>query len=202
MKKNMDRTVAWLEQHHIDLGTIAGTLALVIGGFFVIILVNRTLRLWLTRLEPRIHLPYETVLIVTRVVNGALWTITALLVLDAWGVSIGGLWTLLVGGAAVIGVGFLATWAIVSNVTASFCLTLWRPFRLGHTVEIVPENLKGRVIDVNLMFTTLRDESGAAITIPNNLFFQKMFKVSGSAEQTAFELLEARERGKRIANSQ
>jgi small-conductance mechanosensitive channel len=193
----MDRTVAWLEQHHIDLGTIVGSLALVIGAFLVILLVNRMLRLWLNRLEPRIHLPYETVLIITRAVNSALWVITALLVLDAWGVSIGGLWTLLVGGAAVIGVGFLATWAIVSNVTASFCLTLWRPFRLGHTVEIVPENLKGRVIDVNLMFTTLREEGGAAITIPNNLFFQKMFKVSGSAEQTAFEVLE---RAKRVSS--
>jgi small-conductance mechanosensitive channel len=198
----MDRTVAWLERHHVDLGTILGSLALVVGAFLVILLVNRMLRLWLTRLESRIHLPYETILTVTRIVNGALWLITALLVLDAWGVSIGGLWTLIVGGAAVIGVGFLATWAIISNVTASFCLTLWRPFRLGHTVEIVPENLKGRVIDVNLMFTTLREEGGAAITIPNNLFFQKMFKVSGSAEQMPFEVLEARERGKRMSSSE
>jgi len=196
----MDRTVAWLERHHVDLGTILGSLALVVGAFLVILLVNRMLRLWLSRLESRIHLPYETILTVTRIVNGALWLITALLVLDAWGVSIGGLWTLIVGGAAVIGVGFLATWAIISNVTASFCLTLWRPFRLGHTVEIVPENLKGRVIDVNLMFTTLREEGGAAITVPNNLFFQKMFKVSGSAEQMPFEVLEARERGKRIVS--
>jgi len=30
------------------------------------------------------------------------------------------------------------------------------------------------------MFTVLREESGSVLQIPNNLFFQKMFRVSGS----------------------
>ena len=57
---------------------------------------------------------------------------------------------------------------------------------------MLPENVKGRVIDRNLMFTALREESGSVIQIPNNLFFQKMFRVVG-AEQSAFELLERKE---------
>jgi len=31
------------------------------------------------------------------------------------------------------------------------------------------------------MFTILREESGIVLQIPNNLFFQKMFRVSGHA---------------------
>ena len=188
----MDQTVAWLDQHHISLATVLATIALVVGAAIVILLVNRTLHHWLKQIEARLHLSYETVLLVTRVVNGVLWVIAALLLLDVWGVGIGGLWTLLVGAAAVIGVGFMATWAMVSNLTASFFLALWRPFHLGQVVEIVPENLKGRVIDRNLMFTALREENGSVIQIPNNLFFQKMFRVVG-AEQSAFELLERKE---------
>ena len=76
--------------------------------------------------------------------------------------------------------GFLATWAMVSNVTASLFLTIWHPFRLGDTVELLPENLKGRAIDRNLMFTVLREESGSVLQVPNNLFFQKIFRVSGN----------------------
>ena len=90
----------------------------------------------------------------------------------------------------MIGVGFLAVWTIVSNITASVFITIWRPFRLGETVEILPESLRGRVIDRNLMFTVLREASGAALQIPNNLFFQKMFRVSASDEQYLFEYLE------------
>jgi small-conductance mechanosensitive channel len=93
-------------------------------------------------------------------------------------VSVSGLWTLLVTTATIIGVGFLAVWAMISNVTANLFITIWRPFQLGDTVELLPENLKGRVIVRNLMFTVLREENGARLHVPNNLFFQKIFRVS------------------------
>jgi small-conductance mechanosensitive channel len=121
----------------------------------------------------------------------ALWLVVATLVLEIWGVSVGGLWTLLVSAATVIGVGFLATWTMVSNITASFFIAFWRPFRLGDEIEILPENFKGRVIDSNLMFVVARESSGAVIQIPNNLFFQKMFRVSStSTDRTLFEQYE------------
>jgi small-conductance mechanosensitive channel len=61
---------------------------------------------------------------------------------------------------------------------------------MGDTVEMLPENLKGRVIDRNLMFTILREPGGAALYVPNNLFFQKMFRVTNDGEQHLFETLE------------
>ncbi|MFL4971728.1 MAG: mechanosensitive ion channel domain-containing protein, partial [Xanthobacteraceae bacterium] len=135
-------------------------------------------------------LPYEAVLTVTRIASGALWVITVLVVLEIWGIGVGGLWTLLVSAATLVGVGFLATWTMVSNITASLFIMIWRPFRLGDRVEILPENLKGRVVDRDLMFVVLREEAGSAIRIPNNLFFQKMFRVSDS-EPSSFETLES-----------
>jgi small-conductance mechanosensitive channel len=108
-----------------------------------------------------------------------LWLVALLLVLDLWGIGVGGLWTLMVSVATIIGVGFLATWAMVSNVTASLFLAIWRPFRLGDTVELLPENLKGRAIDRNLMFTVLREDGGSFLQIPNNVFFQRIFRVGG-----------------------
>jgi small-conductance mechanosensitive channel len=166
----MDQIALWLDLHHISIGAILATITVVAGASIVIFLLNRLLRHWLIGIGPQLHLAYETVLIATRVLNSTLWVITALLLLDIWGVGIGGLWTLLVSITTVIGVGFLATWTMVSNFTASFFLALWRPFHLGQTVEVIPENLKGRVIDRNLMFTTLREDSGSIIEIPNNLF--------------------------------
>ncbi|MGA7326912.1 MAG: mechanosensitive ion channel domain-containing protein, partial [Rhodomicrobium sp.] len=62
---------------------------------------------------------------------------------------------------------------MISNVTASLFITIWRPFQFGHTIELLPENLKGRVIDRNMMFTVLREEGGGRLHVPNNLFFQK-----------------------------
>lgn len=84
---------------------------------------------------------------------------------------------------------------MVSNITASFFITLWRPFRLGDTVEILPESLKGRVIDRNLMFTALRDGTDCIIQVPNNLFFQKMFRVSVIPQPSLYEILQSERQG-------
>jgi small-conductance mechanosensitive channel len=124
-------------------------------------------------------------------VAGALWVIVGMVVLEIWGISLGRFWTLLVSAATVIGVGFLATWTMVSNITASFFIAVWRPFHLGDTVEVLPESLKGRVIDSNLMFVVVREDGGALIQIPNNLFFQKMFRVTGRSDPSLFEVLES-----------
>jgi len=44
-------------------------------------------------------------------------------------------------------------------------------------VEILPENLRGQVVDRNFMYVILREDDGAEIKIPNNFFFQKIIRV-------------------------
>ena len=120
--------------------------------------------------------------------------VKGLITLSLWGVSVGGLWTFLVSVITLIGVGFLATWTMVSNLTANFFLTVWRPFHIGEPVTLLPEQLMGRVVDRNLMFTMLREPDGATLMIPNNLFFQKAFRVGGdigSAQQPPPDVTEA-----------
>jgi len=181
---------SWLDRHNVSLVPVLGTIGLLIVAFALSYLARRALQDSLRRLAARLRLPYETALTMTRVLTGGVWIIAAALILEVWGISVVGLWTLLVSAATVIGVGFLATWTMVSNITASFFISIWRPFHLGDAVEVLPENLKGRVIDGNLMFVIVRDSSGAVIHIPNNLFFQKMFRVTGGRDRSLFEEFE------------
>ena len=187
----MDQLLTWLERGNINLPIVLSTVALVLAAFVAISLLRRISRQVIWRADRGRYLPYESLLTVTRVVTGGLWLITFLVVLNLWGINISGLWTLLISMAAVLGVSFLAVWTIVSNMTASFFITVWRPFHLGQTVEILPENLKGRVIDRNLMFTVLRDEHGFVLQVPNNTFFQKMFRVADSRKKSLYEIFES-----------
>src|SRR5215207_2179968 len=111
----VEQTMHWFERHNVSLGTIGTTIALLLAASVVIVLLNRLIRGWLRMLETRVSLPYQTVLTLTRVISGLMWLITGMILLDIWGVGIGGIWTLLVSAATVVGVGFLATWAMVSN---------------------------------------------------------------------------------------
>jgi small-conductance mechanosensitive channel len=187
----MDNVAAWMGRHNVSMIAVLATVGVVIGAFFLSYLLKRPMRGSLQQLAAKVRLPYEAVLTATRLLIGALWIIAAMVVLEIWGISVGGLWTLLVSAATLVGVGFLATWTMISNVTASFFIAFWHPFRLGDTIEMIPENLSGRVIDRNLMFVVIRESSDAIIQIPNNLFFQKMFKVRGGSDKTLFEEYES-----------
>jgi small-conductance mechanosensitive channel len=189
-ERAMVEFLTWLKQSNVNFETLLATIVLLVAASVVIHFLNRFMWKSLRGIERRLSIAYETLLTITRLITGVLWLITAMLILNLWGVSVSGLWTLLVSAAAVIGVGFLAVWTIISHVTANIFITIWRPFQLGQTIELLPENLKGRVIDRNMMFTVVREDSSALLHIPNNLFFQKMFRVSGSRELSHFESYE------------
>jgi len=168
----------WLAKSNFSAMMALETLIVIVAAFITISFINRVVAGSIRSLEHRLSLPEESLLGFTRVMKGLVWLIAALLILSLWGVSVSGLWTLLVSAATIIGVGFLAVWAMISNATASLFITIWRPFQSGDTVELLPENFRGHVIGRNLMFTVLRMEDGARLLVPNNLFFQKIFMVS------------------------
>jgi small-conductance mechanosensitive channel len=186
----VDRIFGWFDQHNINLTALLATAVIVIAAFALSRVIRRILPNSLRGVAACLDFPYEIALTAARVLTGVMWVIVAMLLLEMWGISVGGLWTLLVSATTVIGVGFLATWTMVSNITASFFIAIWRPFRLGDTIEVLPENLKGRVIDSNLMFVVVRESGGSVIQIPNNLFFQRMFKVTGERNRYLFEEFE------------
>ena len=83
---------------------------------------------------------------------------------------------------------------MLSNATAALLILTFRPFRIGDTVELVEPNgtaIGGRVVDMNLMYTTLSVQPAEAekpepyqyLHIPNNLFFQKMLRTRSSHER-------------------
>ena len=174
----MDSAMDWLAKSNVSVMMVLATVIVIVAAFFTVSFITRLMAGSIRGLEQRLSLSEELLLGFTRVMKGIVWLIAAMLILSLWGVSVSGLWTLLLSAATIIGVGFLAVWAIISNATASLFITIWRPFQLGDTVELLPENFKGRVVGRNLMFTVLRMENGERLQVPNNLFFQKMFMVS------------------------
>ncbi len=172
----------WLSPSDINFGAVLATAIILAVAAAVIALLNRYIWKLLDSVERHLSISYETSMMITRSAAAAVWIVAVMLILNLWGIGMSGLWTLLASTAAVVGVGFLAIWSTISNITASLFLTVWRPFHLGQTVEILPEGVKGRAVSRDMMFTALREESGSTLQIPNNLFFQKMFRVSGIAE--------------------
>jgi small-conductance mechanosensitive channel len=115
----------------------------------------------------------DTVATIFRVIlRGILLPLALLMVLDQFGIF-HDFWAWFLGIIALIAIGFVAVWSILSNVLCTLLILIYKPFRVGENVEIPSDNMGGEVIDLNLFFTTLREDSGDLIQVPNNLFFQK-----------------------------
>lgn len=95
--------------------------------------------------------------------------------LQTWNI-IENVWTTLTGVLALVAIGFVAVWSILSHALCSVILLLSRPFRVGDYIEFVGDDFGGRVKEVNLLYTTVTMDDGGYAQIPNNMVFQKVLK--------------------------
>ncbi|MFP5466241.1 MAG: mechanosensitive ion channel domain-containing protein [Gammaproteobacteria bacterium] len=151
------------------------------------LLVRSLLHRFINRLGVDKHLPAEMVVGGRRLVSILVFGAALLWVLDRLGVSGMVLWTAFTGFAAVAAVAFFAAWSVLSNIFCAILIYTTRPFGLNDEVELLESGdkpgLGGRVLDINLIYTTLEETApdaqhkGSYLRVPNNLFFQRMTRL-------------------------
>ena len=177
-----EQTLTWFQ--HIDTRFFESALILLL--FWLAVRVGRrALRVGLSHLEPHIQIGAERSRVLQKIVGATLWLLALLVLLGVWGIQANVLWAGLASVLAVAGVGLIATWAMVSNWTAWMLIVLTRPFHLGDKVQILPENLAGRVARQGLMFTELDQEDGGCVVVPNNFFFQRIYVRHAATRRTS-----------------
>lgn len=156
------------------------------GQILLILVVAWALQRLVVRVIDRAGTHYQMPLELVVPIKGLLrWTLLAsalLLVLERLGVSAMVLWTAFTGFATVGAVAFFAAWSVLSNLFCALLIFTVGPFSLGDTIELLDTaekpGAKGRVIDINLLYTTLEDcnTPGALLQIPNSLVFQRVLR--------------------------
>jgi small-conductance mechanosensitive channel len=146
--------------------------AVVLGGMLVNMIIGRALRL----LANRTRLTEQDVIPARNVLRWGVRVITLIIVLGVFGFELGGLWAMISTVLAMVAIGFVAVWSLLSNTSSTVLLVLMRPFQVGDDIELPSENVRGRVVDLNFFFTTLVDHAGHQWRVPNNLFFQKVVR--------------------------
>jgi nitrate reductase NapE component/MFS family permease len=157
----------WWNWRFAGLGALVLALALV---------VDRVIVAAMFALHRSGRLPESTTDLIRRWLRGALFVVTGLLLVAVGGWQISGLWTFLTTLLAMIAIGFVAVWSILSNLLATIVILIWRPFNIGDRIEVLPEALEGQVVDLSFMYTVLRADDGSKLAIPNNFFAQKFIR--------------------------
>lgn len=146
-------------------------------------LIMRFARRLLNRVSMIYVLPHKVIALAMRVIGFLVYGGAILWSLGRMGVSGAVLWSAFTGFAAVGAVAFFAAWSVLSNLFCALLIYTTQPFRVGDVIEVLEggdkPGVKGRVMDINLVYTTLAEESGEANTtlqLPNSLFFQRIVR--------------------------
>ena len=89
-------------------------------------------------------------------------------------------WASLTAVLSAIAVAFFAMWSILSNVTSAILLITFRQIKVGDHVEVIEsggETVKGKIVDISLFSTTVEEDLGSSVRIPNNFFFQRTIRL-------------------------
>lgn len=148
------------------------------------LLLQRLLLRIIMRASDHYQFPHELLTPINAVVRWLILGSAGLLVLERLGVSAAVLWTAFTGFATVGAVAFFAAWSVLSNLFCAFLIFTVGPFRVGDHIELLDTADKpgalGRVMDINLLYTTLEDatapEPGTLLQIPNTLIFQRVVR--------------------------
>lgn len=159
-------------------------------------IVHRAMRALIKRLGTRAIIPAELVVGARRVSSFLITAAAVLLALEQLGVSATVLWTAFTGFVAVGAIAFFAAWSVLSNVFCTLLIVMTRPFRLYDEIEILENGekpgLRGQVVDLNLIYTTLRErasegtQADSVLQVPNSLFFQRIVR-RWTSRATRFE---------------
>ena len=147
------------------------------GAWLLFGFIRRLIR----RVTASYALPNEVAVVSRRVAGFLVYGGALLWSLERMGVSGTVLWTAFTGFAAVGAVAFFAAWSVLSNIFCALLIFTTRMFRLDDTIEVLENGekpgLRGRVLDINLVYTTLEESGteadGTTLQIPNSLFFQR-----------------------------
>lgn len=96
-----------------------------------------------------------------------------------WGVNLQEFSVFISSILAIVGIGFVAQWSILSNLTASVILFFSHPLRLGDRVRVLDKDFDwtGKVEDISGFYLFMRTDDGRSISIPTNLVIQKGIEI-------------------------
>lgn len=114
-----------------------------------------------------------------KAINFTFIIILVIVLLIIWGVDQAVLAFYVGSVLTIVGVAFFAQWSILSNITSSIIIFFNHPVKLDDTITIMEGKeyeIEGRVSDIGLFFVTLKTKENEEITLPNNVFIQKLIK--------------------------
>ena len=132
-----------------------------------------------TKMGAKSEFPKARTQLVKKYIDVLLAALLLLVLISIWGVKPDQIFLFISSILTVVGVCFFAQWSILSNVTSGIILFFSFPFKIGDRIRVMDKDfpIEAEIKDISSFYTLLKTDSGAQISIPNNLLLQKAIEI-------------------------
>lgn len=147
----------------------------IILGFIITKLITKRI---ISKVGTRFKYQSGRIKITDKIVNVLLLVILSVILMLIWGVDQSELLLFLSSVLTILGVAFFAQWSIISNITSALIIFFNHPIKLGDALTIIDKDyhIEGTLSDIGIFFITIKTKDKKKITIPSNIFMQKMIQ--------------------------
>ena len=116
--------------------------------------------------------------ITNKIANALLVILLLVFLMVIWGVEQSDLVVFLSTTMTILGVAFFAQWSLISNITSTLIIFFNHPIKIGDSLTIMEKDyeIEGVLNDIGVFFITIKTKDNEKITMPSNIFLQKMIK--------------------------
>lgn len=123
---------------------------------------------------------YQTgrIKITNKIAEALLMILLLVFIMVIWGVKQTDLVVFLSTTMTILGVAFFAQWSLISNITSTLIIFFNHPIKIGDSLTIMEKDyeIEGILNDIGVFFITIKTKENKKITMPSNIFLQKMIK--------------------------
>ena len=132
----------------------------------------------ITKVGVRFKYQSGRIKITNKIVGVLLLIIHTIILMIIWGVDQSELLLFLSTILTILGVAFFAQWSIISNITSTLIIFFNHPIKIGDSLTIMDKDyqIEGELSDIGIFFIIIKTKENKKITIPSNVFMQKMIK--------------------------
>ncbi|HNP18785.1 MAG TPA: mechanosensitive ion channel [Fulvivirga sp.] len=154
----------------------------IIGLYFILKYIASKI---INKVGKKFAYPRIRVNMVNKMVNGILFIVLTGIALFIWGVDQDQLVYFTTTLLTVVGIAFFAQWSIISNITSTLIIYFSHPVRVGDAITVLDKDyqIEGRITDISIFFLTLKTAEDEEITMPSNVFMQKLIKKKGTKKK-------------------
>ena len=146
---------------------------------FIVFLITKffTKRL-IKRVGLRFNYQSGRIKITCKIANALLGILLLVFLMVIWGIKQTDLVVFLSTTLTILGVAFFAQWSLISNITSTLIIFFNHPIKIGDPLTIMEKDyeIEGVLNDIGVFFITVKTKDNKKITMPSNIFLQKMIK--------------------------